>query len=254
MDALTVIVPTRIVPRGTPAPPPVLMTATSSVSPPPTAARTSTSAAPSETAGDVCHVDSIVRGGKVVLAVPSQYGRPPMQVAHDGGVFVTRRLPDNSATAITLLEANRRLLEGFELRDGVSHTEFILGADGVTFLETSARVGGAYIVNVVEAATGVNLWREWAKVELAGGDGAYDIPAAAPDAAGIALCLARQDQPDLSAYTDPEIAMRIPKSHHAGLIVRSPDYARVESLLASYAERFTVDFLASMPAPNRPVE
>ena len=35
------------------------------------------------------------------------------------------------------------------------------------FLETSARVGGAYIVDVVEAATGLNLWREWAKIEIA---------------------------------------------------------------------------------------
>ena len=60
---------------------------------------------------------------------------------------------------------------------GVSHTEFIRSHDGeLYFLETSARVGGAYIVDVVEAATGINLWREWAKIEIAGEHGAYTPP------------------------------------------------------------------------------
>ncbi|HEY7287174.1 MAG TPA: ATP-grasp domain-containing protein [Vicinamibacterales bacterium] len=204
--------------------------------------------------GDVAHVDSIVRNGEIIFAVASKYGRPPMQIAHDGGVFVTRRLAPTAPETTMLLEANARLLRGFELRNGVSHTEFILSADGVTFLETSARVGGAYIVDVVEAATGINLWREWARLEIAGEAGPYVLPRIAEDAAGIALCLARQERPDLSTYDDVEIVKRIPKSHHAGLIVRSPDYRRVESLLESYVQRFGVDFLATMPAPERPVE
>ena len=33
----------------------------------------------------------------------------------------------------------------------------------------AARVGGAYIAEVLEAATGVNLWREWARLEIAEG-------------------------------------------------------------------------------------
>ena len=40
--------------------------------------------------GDIFHVDSIVSEGKVVFAVVHQYGRPPMQVMHEGGVFTTR--------------------------------------------------------------------------------------------------------------------------------------------------------------------
>jgi ATP-grasp domain len=204
--------------------------------------------------GEVAHVDSIVRDGEIIFAVASKYGRPPMQIAHDGGVFVTRRLAPTSPETSRLLEANRRLLRGFELRNGVSHTEFILSDEGETFLETSARVGGAYIVDVVEAATGVNLWHEWARLELAGEDGTYVLPRVAGDAAGIALCLARQERPDLSPYDDPEIVKRIPKAHHAGLIVRSSDFLRIESLLDNYAQRFAADFLASMPAPERPVE
>jgi biotin carboxylase len=205
-------------------------------------------------AGDVYHVDSIVRHGEVVFAAASKYGRPPMTIAHDGGVFVTRRLADDSAEAAAVLAINRTLLTGFGLQNGVSHTEFIGGTGGVRFLETSARVGGAYIVDVVEAATGVHLWREWARLEIAGDDGDYSVPRPRPDAAGIALCLARQEHPDLSPYDDPEIVLRIDKRHHAGLVVASPDHARIDALLDSYARRFSRDFLATMPVPDRPVE
>ena len=121
--------------------------------------------------GDVYHVDSIVWEGRVVFAVAFKYGRPPMEVSHDGGIFVTRRLPDDSTEGKGLLAANERLQQGLGMQRGVSHTEFIRAANGqLNFLETSARVGGAYIVDVVEAATGVNLWREWAKIEDAGGN------------------------------------------------------------------------------------
>jgi biotin carboxylase len=204
--------------------------------------------------GDVYHVDSIVYRGEVVFSVASRYGRPPMQIAHEGGIFITRRLPNESAEATRLIETNRRLLAGFGLVHGVSHSEFIGSDAGVVFLETSARVGGAYIVDVVEAATGVNLWAEWAKVAIAADDGPYDPPAARSDSAGLALCLARQAEPDLSGYTDPDIVTRIRKPHHAGLIVRSPDPRRVEALLDDYAHRFSRDFLATMPAPERPAE
>jgi biotin carboxylase len=126
--------------------------------------------------GDVYHVDSIVWDGGVVFAVAFKYGRPPMQVAHEGGIFITRRLADDSAEGSALLALNRRLQDGLGLRRGVSHTEFIRRDAGdvrlepdraFVFLETSARVGGAFIVDTIEAGTGINLWREWAKIERA---------------------------------------------------------------------------------------
>lgn len=206
-------------------------------------------------AGEVYHADSIVLGGRILFVAVSKYGRPPMQIAHEGGVFVTRTLPPESADAHALSELNRELLGALGLARGVSHTEFIHGADGRWyFLETSARVGGAYIADVVEAATGINLWREWARLEVAGEHGAYRPPEPRRDAAGIVLTLARQEQPDTSAYTDAEIVRRIVRRHHAGLIVASPDPRRVESLLEQYARRFMEDFFASAPVPERAVE
>ena len=207
--------------------------------------------------GDVYHVDSIVWGGKVVFAVAFKYGRPPMEVSHHGGLFITRRLPDDADEARAVLAMNRTLQEGLGLRRGVSHTEFIRaagGSEGVVFLETSARVGGAYIVDTIDAATGINLWREWAKVEIAGEHGTYTVPAHRNDYAGIVLTLARQESPDMSAYTDPEIAKTIRRDHHAGIILRSPEPQRIEALLADYTQRFYRDFFATAPPPERPVE
>jgi biotin carboxylase len=226
-------------------------------------------------AGDVYHVDSIVWGGKVVFEIAFKYGRPPMEVSHQGGIFITRRLPDDSDEARAALALNRTLQEGLGLRRGVSHTEFIRGDtwagraggagqdsgsvrlepdQGFVFLETSARVGGAFIVDTIEAASGINLWREWAKVEIAGEHGEYAVPPHRNDYAGVVLTLARQEAPDMSSYTDPEIAITIRKDFHAGLIVRSPDPQRVETLVSGYAERFYRDFFATVPPPERPLE
>jgi hypothetical protein len=201
----------------------------------------------------VCHVDSIVYEREVVAAVPSQYGRPPLDVSHGGGVFTTRLLDPVSIEARELLELNRRLLAALGLVRGVSHTEYIRARDGrLVFLETSARVGGAHISDLIEAATGANMWAEWAKVEIAGGKQPYQAPLLRRDYAGLLVCLARQESPDLSAYVDPEIVWRMHKDHHAGLIVASPSKQRVDELLASYTQRFTEDFVATLPAAETP--
>ena len=125
---------------------------------------------------------------------------------------------------------------------GASHSEFIRGHDGrLYFLETAARVGGAHIAELVEAATGINLWAEWAKVEVAGGHRPYAVTPLRNDFAGLLISLARQEWPDTSAYSDPEIVWRMnDKSHHAGLIVRSHDSNRVEQLIREYAQRFRI--------------
>jgi biotin carboxylase len=205
--------------------------------------------------GDVYHVDSIFFRRKPQFAVVSRYATPPMAVAHEGGIFVTRTLPDGDPAVPVLRDVNAKVLKAFGLEQGVSHTEFIRGDDDQWyFLETSARVGGAFIVDVIEAATGVNLWREWAKLEIAGGGGTYTPPSLSNLQAGIVLSLARQEHPDTSAYTAPEIVQRIRKRHHAGLIVASPDAARVSELLDEHVRRFYADFHASAPAPDRPVD
>ena len=205
--------------------------------------------------GDVYHVDAIVFDTELVFSMVSRYGSPPMAVAHEGGIFVTRTLDEQDGAVAPLRELCAQVLRSFGMRRGVSHTEFIRGADGEWyFLETSARVGGAYIVDVIEAATGVNLWREWARVEMTAEAGTYEVPSPRADHAGIVLSLARQENPDTSAYTAPEIVLRIRKRHHAGLIVASPRSERISELLEEHVARFYRDFHASAPPPERPID
>lgn len=205
--------------------------------------------------GDVFHVDSIVYERAMRAAVPSRYGTPPFDVSHSGGVFTTRLVERGSAEERALLAINERLLSAFGLVRGVSHSEFIRARDGTWyFLETSARVGGAHIAELVEAATGVNLWAEWAKVEVAGGKAEYTLPPLRSDYAGLLVSLARQEWPDLSVFDDPEIVWRLKKRHHAGLIAASPSLGRVDELLAAYSDRFQREFMAALPAATRAPE
>ncbi|MFO7540576.1 MAG: ATP-grasp domain-containing protein, partial [Chloroflexota bacterium] len=199
--------------------------------------------------GDMYHIDAVVYAGEVVLAVPHKYWQPPMTVAHEGGVFATRRLPHDSEEAADLLDLNRQLLQAFGLQQGVAHTEFLRGEDGrYYFVETAARVGGASIEQLVEAASGVNLWAEWAKLEAASVRGQpYALPTDSGQYAGLLVCLARQTHPNLDGYQEPEIVYRLHKEQHAGLVVAAPDYERIMALLDQYRQRFAHDFLAVAP-------
>lgn len=204
--------------------------------------------------GSVYHVDSVVSEREVVFAEPHAYGSPPLDVSHQGGVFTTRTLPRDATETKSLLDINRHVIETLGSVRGVTHAEFLKSHAGgeFYFLEIAARVGGAYISEVVEAATGINLWREWAKLELGAGKQPYQLPPTRRDYAGVILCLARQEHPDTSAYADLEIAYRVSKYHHAGFVLKSPDHHRIQQLLDSYSTRFAHDFLATQPVPERP--
>ena len=204
--------------------------------------------------GIVYHVDSIVSERDVLFAEPHAYGAPPLDVSHQGGVFTTRTLHRDAPETKKLLEANRDVIEGLGYLRGVTHAEFLKShADGkFYFIEIAARVGGAYISDVIEAATGINLWHEWARLEVGAGRQPYKLPTARSDYAGVILSLARQQHPDTSAYNDPEIVYRVSKYHHAGFVLKSQSAERVQQLLDSYSARFAEDFLATQPVPDKP--
>jgi hypothetical protein len=208
-------------------------------------------------AGDVFHVDSIISEREVVFSMVHRYGHPPLSVSHEGGIFTSCTLPRDSEDAQALQTLNQAVARALGMVRGVTHAEFIKGqADArFYFLEMAARVGGANIAEMVEFATGLNLWAEWARIEVAHfRREMYRLPELRPGYAGLILCLARQAQPDLSAYQDPEIAWRLKKDHHAGLIVASPDPDRIQVLLESYRQRFTADFLAVQPPLDTPAD
>jgi biotin carboxylase len=204
--------------------------------------------------GDIYHVDSIVTQRSILFSIVSKYGIPPMEVSHEGRVFMTRTIRRGSDDERSLQDLNKTVLPSLGLLQGVSHTEYIKAHHNgkYYFLETSARVGGAHIIELVEAATGLNLWAEWAKLETASDITQYKVQPLRNDYAGLLVSLAKQEWPNLSSYDDPEIYWKMKKQHHAGLVVRSASIERIEELLKAYTDRFYQDFFTSAPARDKP--
>jgi biotin carboxylase len=205
--------------------------------------------------GEIYHVDSIVSECEVLFSLVHQYGRPPMQVMHEGGVFTTRTVDRGSREWMELTALNAGLAPSLGMVRGITHAEYIRAhADGrYYFLEIAARVGGAFIADLVGQASGVNLWREWARLEVANLRGETYLPPRSFELyAGSVLCLAQTAEPDTSAFDAPEIVQRMKKHHHAGLIVCSAKPERVKELVEEYSGEFARRFLATMPAPEKP--
>jgi biotin carboxylase len=147
------------------------------------------------------------------------------------------------------------VIESLGLISGVTHTEFIKAhSDGsFYFLEAAARVGGAHIAEVLEFASGMNPWVEWARIEVAAlFHMEYALPKLKQRYAGSVICLARQEQPDTTSYDAPEVVQRLHRHHHAGLIVCADSAERVEALVHEYSNRFLEEFCAVEPAPDKP--
>ncbi len=204
--------------------------------------------------GQVLHVDALTFDGKVVFSRVSGYLDTPFEVAHGGGVFRSHTLEKNDEVNKSLTALNKKVLKAFGMQYSASHTEFIRSNETgeFYFLETSSRVGGAHLAEMVEAASGINLWKEWARLEDAMAKGeSYSPPKDEGMNAGIVVSLSRFENPDTSSFTDEEIVWRLKKPWHIGLIVKSKNSERVLGLLDHYTGRIGTEYHASAPAPDR---
>ena len=195
--------------------------------------------------GAVYHCDSIILDGKVLFSIASKYLATPMEISQGGGIFRSANIEYNSDDDKAIKKINEQVLKGFGLKNGVAHSEYIkCNEDGLFyFLETSSRVGGAHLAEMVAAASGVNLWKEWAAIENAKAKALdYKLPKIRKDYAGIVLTLSKYQNPDLSSFCDEEICFTVPLEYHAGMVVKSPKKERVLELLDDYATRLTNDF------------
>ncbi len=199
--------------------------------------------------GDVFHVDSIVYEKKVQFARAHRYGVPPFDVWNHGGVFSSQSLPLNGKLSKDLIKLNEKMVEAMGLVRGVTHTEFIQGPDGeLYFLEKAARVGGANIDKLVEASSDIDLWREWARLELANlNKESYKVPKAAKDHAGLLVCLSKDANPDLSGFDAPEVIWKEGKDFHAAILMRSNSDERIQKLTEQYKSQLQRDVLAVAP-------
>ena len=204
--------------------------------------------------GDVYHVDGLNFDGKVVFSRVSKYLDTPFEVAHGGGIFrsATCKLGDKVEKALSKM--NAEVMKAFGMKYGASHTEFIASKETgeLFFLETSSRVGGANLAEMVAFASGINLWSEWAKIESDQlKNETYVLPKIIDKYAGIVVSLSRYEYPDTSNFTDKEIVWRMHKQWHIGFIVVSDSSERILELLDKYTQRIASEFHASLPAPDK---
>lgn len=204
--------------------------------------------------GRILHVDSLVWNNKVVFSGQHRYGKTPFSIWREGGVFSSRTMEKKDPIFKAVEKLNQDLVKGLGLAHGVTHAEFIEAEDGqIYFLEIAARVGGAHIDALVHETRGVDLWVEWARVELAAAQGkSYKVKASKDLQGGLLVCLTRQKLPDLSAYDDSEVSWSLAWDHHLAMVVASRDGARVDRLLEAYQQRFAHDFLAIGVGGDRP--
>lgn len=207
--------------------------------------------------GRVFHVDSLCHHGQIVFENVCAYLETPLRVAHEGGIFQTVTIPEDAPERNSTLQVNRNLLKIFCLANGASHSEFIQAdRDGqIYFLETSCRVGGAHIAELVEAATGINLWREWAAIDHAF---YHKVPYLLPDRvhfhAGLTISLARMKEPDMGAFQAEELFWTLKKEYHVGLITRSIHAKDIPDRMRRYASIIKDNYHASAPAKDKPTD
>ena len=185
-------------------------------------------------AGDVFHVDSVVSSGRPVFSQAHRYDTPPFEVCDRGGVFGTRSLSAEDPDLADLLALNAKVLAALQLPQGISHAEFIRCSQSgrLCFLEIAARVGGANIDVLVQKSTGVNLWREWIRVEMAAAAGqTYLPPAFQRRHGGMLNCLARMQHPDTTCLHAPEVVWQLDMDYHVGVVVVSDERASRDSVL-----------------------
>ncbi|MDR6923599.1 MULTISPECIES: acetyl-CoA carboxylase biotin carboxylase subunit family protein [Chryseobacterium] len=204
--------------------------------------------------GDVYHVDSLTFNKEIMFTSASKYLAPPMQVSHEGGVFRSKTLGRYSEEFKALEEVNARVLSSFGLLNGATHTEFIRGKeDGKWyFLETSSRVGGAHIPDLVEASSNINIWREWAKIEdvlLRGKK--YEAPKPTGYYSGLIVALIKDKHPDYQAFECEEAVKFLPIDYHAGIVYKSTDPDIIQERLDDAAEKIQAEMLNILPPKSK---
>ena len=194
--------------------------------------------------GSVYHVDALVKESALVFVKSSAYVDPPLAIVQGGGLFQTRMLDQQSDEARELAALTEQVMKAFGMRFSASHTEFIRDASGrFLLLETSSRVGGAYISNMVEHATGVDLWAEWAKLEAAELNGlGYKAPGDKGGYGAVTMRTVPVEHPDLSHYHSDVVKYTVKKRYHAGMVYGHADRERVVAEQEAVAKRLAEEF------------
>jgi hypothetical protein len=119
--------------------------------------------------GDRLHVDSITADGAVVFSAVSPYRPASSEGTEADELLPTAPKSSTTADIERLRRANTALLSSMRMARGVTHTEFLRSnaTRDFYFMRTSASVDDSCIADMMAETHGLNLWVEWARVEVA---------------------------------------------------------------------------------------
>jgi biotin carboxylase len=126
-------------------------------------------------AGDLFHVDSVVRDGAVLTATASRY--------LDETTSYLQRTPSRSVSVPAgdlldrLLDFNRRVLACYPTYTGATHHEMFVSGSDVVFCEIAARAGGGGVIAGFRSRTGIDLDEVAVSAQLGGDLPHLDPPA-----------------------------------------------------------------------------
>lgn len=127
-------------------------------------------------AGDLCHVDGLIRAGRMLFLSAATYLAPPYDVVTEGGHPLGSVSVDDPALLAAMEDLATTVLAAVGLDDGVFHLELFVRPDGrLTFLEVAGRPGGGGIAEHIHRVHGIDLAEEALRVCL-GERPRYDGP------------------------------------------------------------------------------
>lgn len=183
--------------------------------------------------GDIFHVDSIVFENEIHYSSVHQFGKPLMDLAQEGGIMTLSTVKPKSKEEKELLKLNREVIQTMGLKYGIANTEFIRShQDGrFYFIQSSGKVAGNYVAELVEASSGLNLWREWAKIEMSIPS---EVPYKCPDVQhnhAMVIRIPSANPPVLSnTLNHSAIHWRQVSHNHVTLVIKTKKHQDLESI------------------------
>jgi hypothetical protein len=129
--------------------------------------------------GQRVHVDSLTADGNVIFSAVSPYRRSTSSASQENELVSAVRSAYSAAESEALRRTNTALLLSMRMVRGVTHTEFMRSnaSKEFYFLQTSATVNDGCVADLRAETHGLNLWHEWARLEVASMRGErYSLP------------------------------------------------------------------------------
>lgn len=181
--------------------------------------------------GHIYHVDSVIYNYRICYAGVHEYGRPLMDVTQKGGIMTSSTVATGSHEEKVLLQLNEKVAHSMGMKHGILNVEFIRSKhDGrFYFIKSSGKVGGNYLAELVEASTGLNLWREWAKIEMSTSDEfSYTCPNWEKKPAMV-IRFPSAHPPEMSQHIQhPAIVWRQVSHNHVTIVIRTTTYEELD--------------------------